>query len=418
MKMSPMPIQQKLAVLWQYIMAHSRNMILSLILLYALAGMLNTSSLWSAMAGLLLGIVYLVLLWSAKWLLHSGKRTIAVIGIWMLTAFYWIAFDAGELVFALLCYLIAYIVLRLPILVSVLLTLTIITADAAILHMQHVYSSDIIAYSVMHAGIYILFWGTRIKREAAETSKRHYEQLREVHAELEDAHLELQETHRELESATNRLLHFAVLEERSRISHDLHDSIGHGLTSVIVQLQALPYMMKMDAVEAETALRTVLEVARGCLQEVRFVVHQMSIDKTGLGLIALRSLVKQVQEQVEFHISFSVNGRTGKWESTISELLYRILQEALTNVIRHAQASRVDITVSDHTGKLTMIVTDNGGWTGADQNYSGFGLSGIKARCERAGGSLKILTAEPHGMKLVIQVPMALGKTEMKGEEE
>ncbi|MET3211861.1 UNVERIFIED_CONTAM: apolipoprotein N-acyltransferase [Paenibacillus sp. PvR008] len=141
--MSLMPIQQKLAALWQYIVAHSRNMILSLILLYALVGMFKTSSLWSAMAGVLLGIVYLVLLWSAKWLLHSGKRMIAVIGIWMLTAFYWIAFDAGELVFALLCYLIAYIVLRLPILRSVLLTLAIITADAVILHMQHVYSSDI-----------------------------------------------------------------------------------------------------------------------------------------------------------------------------------------------------------------------------------------------------------------------------------
>ncbi|WP_431091237.1 sensor histidine kinase [Paenibacillus sp. 8b26] len=98
--------------------------------------------------------------------------------------------------------------------------------------------------------------------------------------------------------------------------------------------------------------------------------------------------------------------------------MYRILQEALTNVIRHVQASRVDITVTEHTGKLTMIVTDNGGWTGANQNHSGFGLSGMKARCERAGGSLEILTADPHGMKLVIQVPTAVGKTEMKGEEE
>ena len=79
---------------------------------------------------------------------------------------------------------------------------------------------------------------------------------------------------------------FAVLEERSRISRDLHDSIGHGLTSVIVQLQALPYIMKAEAAEADISLKTALVVARRCLQDVRTVVHQMAVDEAGLGLVA------------------------------------------------------------------------------------------------------------------------------------
>ncbi|MGE7887610.1 ATP-binding protein [Bacillus cereus] len=89
-----------------------------------------------------------------------------------------------------------------------------------------------------------------------------------------------------------------------------------------------------------------------------------------------------------------------------SESLYRILQEALTNVIRHAHASHVEVVVSESEGVLVMSVTDNGIWANKNTILSGLGLPSMKARSERAGGTLQIHAVHPHGLKLVVSIPL------------
>ncbi|TCZ79301.1 sensor histidine kinase [Paenibacillus albiflavus] len=413
-----MQIKWQPTALWQYMLDHVRTIILSFILLYIFVGTGKAATYLEWVVGLLVGCVYFALLWLPGWLRVTRTRSAAVIGTWMLTAFYWVMFDAERIAVALVFYLVGYTVLWLPIQLSVLLTGAMIAADAAIFFMLKGQLDIILVYTIAHASTYVLFWGVRVKREATEASKRHYQQLREVHAELEQAYKELQQTHRELEEATVRLLRFAVLEERSRISRDLHDSIGHGLTSVIVQLQALPYIMKMDAGEADISLKTALEVARRCLQDVRTVVHQMAVDEEGLGLVALQSLVKQAREQGDLDIALTVDGSFSKWSSEIYESLYRILQEALTNVFRHANASRVDVEVSESDGELTMTVTDDGIWTDSNPIFPGFGLSSMKARSERVDGVLRIEPVDPHGLRLVVKIPLHVkdGLTEGEGK--
>ncbi|MGD8189333.1 sensor histidine kinase [Brevibacillus ginsengisoli] len=401
-----MHIKQQLAEAGQFMSNRIRTIFLSFILLYIFVGTMKTASLPDMAAGLLVGVAYLALLWKPGWLREARARTFAVIGIWLLTVLYGVLFDAWSTAVSLVFYLVGYTALRLENNLSVLLTIVIISVDTVIFFLRQEQPNMMIDYLIVSIGIYVLFWGSRMKREATIASKRHYEQLREVHAELEQAHKELQKTHSELEDATVRLLGFAVLEERNRISRDLHDSIGHGLTSVIVQLQALPYIMKTDAAEADVSLKTALEVARRCLQDVRTVVHQMAVDDAGLGLIAVQSLVKQVREQGGLDIALVVNGQVSKWNPEISESMYRILQEALTNVIRHAHASQVEVAVSESEDELTMMVTDDGVWMNGTQISLGFGLSSMKARSERAGGSLWIQQVVPHGMRLIVKMPL------------
>ncbi|PDZ06665.1 sensor histidine kinase [Bacillus cereus] len=402
-----MQIKRQLAALGEYVFNRSRTVILSLLLLYNLfIGIAKVTSFPKLATGLLVICAYLALLWLPERMWGERTRIAFVVGTWMLTAMYWVIFDAENTAVVLILYLVGYIVLRMPTQSSVLLTGAIIAADALVFFLLREETEKLVVYSIVHAGTYVMFWGARLKREAAETSKLHYEQLREVHAELEKAHTKLQQTHQDLEEATVRLLWFAVLEERNRISCDLHDSIGHGLTSVIVQLQALPYILKKDAAEADISLKTTLEVARHCLQDVRTVVHQMAVDEAGLGLIALQSLVKQVREQGRLDIALTIDGSISSLNTEISESLYRILQEALTNVIRHAHASHVDVVVSESEGVLIMSVTDNGIWANNTTILSGLGLSSMKARSERAGGTLRIHTVNPHGLKLVVSIPL------------
>ncbi|WP_188887245.1 sensor histidine kinase [Paenibacillus radicis (ex Gao et al. 2016)] len=392
-------------------------MILSIILLCIMA---ETSIPKHPAAGIIpavaASLIYLTVLWLPDKRFRPRTRSVIVIGTWLLMALYCIWFDAWGTAIAFSFFMTGYTAFRFPFVMSVGQTALFIAGNAIVFYMHDETFNNILLYSVMHAGVYLLLWNARMRRDTNLANKRHYEELQSVYAELEQAHAKLQHTHQELEDATVHLLRYAVVEERSRISRDLHDSIGHGLTSVIVQLQALPYMMKMDAAEAERSLQTVLEVARRCLQDVRSVVRQMAVDEAGLGLVALESLVKQVREQASLSIELFAAEPAAEWPVEVSELLYRVLQEALTNVIRHAEASRVDIAISDEAGHLTMIVTDNGTWTESSSLTSGFGMASMEARCERAGGALRIEQAASHGMRLIVQVPLAGAAGEAGGE--
>ncbi|NUU60729.1 sensor histidine kinase [Paenibacillus agri] len=416
-----MKIKQKRSALLGFLLTHQRKIVLSLILLYTLnvvPQIIVYSSRFPAAGpavGILAVLIYLVLLWLPASIVKAYWRGTMILLSWLMTLLYCQMSSTSVPLIVFVFYLIGYATLRLPLFFSVLLGVMMISGDALIFFLSGVQKNDILVASVLHMGTYIIFWGVRVRREATQSRMLHYEQLQAVHTELEQAHHQLQHTHNELEEATVQLLRYAVLEERTRISRDLHDSIGHGLTSVIVQLQALPFMMKSDAAEGERSLRTVLDVARHCLQDVRSVVRQMATDEARLGFVALQSLVKQVQEQAGLTIELSADEDDHEWGTEISELLYRVLQEALTNVIRHAGASHVEVGIISDDRGLTLTVADNGIWQAATTLQPGFGLTSMEARCERAGGTLTIQGVQPHGMRLVVTLP--LGDEEERQEE-
>ncbi|MBB3072723.1 signal transduction histidine kinase [Paenibacillus baekrokdamisoli] len=132
----------------------------------------------------------------------------------------------------------------------------------------------------------------------------------------------------------------------------------------------------------------------------------MVIDDAGLGLLALKSLIKLVQEQSGLSIPLTVSGTVTQWKPEIAELLYRVLQEALTNVIRHAEASIVEVSVCENEKEITMTLKDDGRCTGDVPPLPGFGLSGMRARCDRAGGSFLIRNCQPHGLMIIAKVPL------------
>jgi len=155
------------------------------------------------------------------------------------------------------------------------------------------------------------------------------------------------------------IVQYAILEERTRISREIHDSIGHGLTSVIVQLQALPFRAQKEPEVIQQTIATVLQVTRECLAEVRTVVHEMADHSKGLGLLALKALVVQVEENSTVAINFNAVQIESDWGEELSVLLYRVLQEALTNVLRNANATEVEVSVLEHAEAITMSVKDS-----------------------------------------------------------
>lgn len=380
-----------------------RSLLLSLLLAFSMIQNLLHIPLHHSLPGALLIVYCIFLLWWPQVIQGYGMiLTAAIIG-GIGTFAVWLGFGLNGSIYVAFLFLISWVTYRLPTIISAVYTILTATVAADILYYVEQYSTEsIITYILASAAVYLMLWGGRTRKETRLLKERHLEQLKTAHQQLENAYEQLNQAHLELKDASERSLHYAVLEERSRIAADIHDSIGHGLTSVIVQLQALPYMVEASPEEANTALRNVTEIARSCLQDVRSVVHEMGPAQHHFTLYELHKLTQDFSEQNELPVFFDASIHEDMTPDQ-SYTLYRILQEALTNVSRHAQATSVSVTLNQYNGNIIMIIRDNG--QAQASITPGFGLATMKGRCEKSGGSLSISPIQPHGLELTVQLP-------------
>ncbi|NOV04329.1 sensor histidine kinase [Paenibacillus planticolens] len=402
-----MQAQQRLSTIIAKVYQKFRVILITGIFIYIIAKTMDSESVLQTGLGIMLTAACMALLWiPAQWKAGS-KHVLMVTALWLANVSYWVLLHGERPAIALMFFLIGYAAYKLPTVHSISLVIAVIATNTALLlMMKQVGFNELLLNALTGAGIYGLFWGARMRREANESSRRHLEELSHMHARLELAYEELQRTHRELEEATARSQRYAVLEERTRIARDIHDSIGHGLTSVIVQLQALPYVIKVEPGNMDQTISNVLDVARNCLKEVRLVVHQMANEDSGNGPTELQNLIRNVQQQSGLPIKFTCAGPMRPWNTGISELMYRLLQEALTNVIRHAEAAKVEIDLYESREMLVLSVKDDGIYTKDTELSPGFGMSGMIARCERIGGSCQFEPCDPHGLGITFKVPL------------
>ncbi len=361
--------------------------------------------------------VYLAFIWIIRYAASVAVKLSIFIGLWLLTIFLWL--DSGQeqgAAYFLIVFLMIYAAFWLPSRLSIIFTACIIGGNIFVLSIHGGNLDTIIGNISIMIGLYVFFSSVRFRREARREAEQNHAELAKMHEQLEQAHGELQKAHAELQEASVLSLRYAVLEERTRIARDIHDSIGHELTSVIVQLQSLPYILKSSKEDSEQVIQNVLTVARECLQEVRSVVHQMGRSESLVGLTALRGLIHQVEERSGLHVSLDTAGLSEEsWPQHVSETIYRILQEGLTNTIRHAHADQAAVVLSNDETHLYLTITDDGQFTG--NLTCGFGLTGMKERAEIAGGSLSFSAVQPSGLQIELALPLTITNKEKKDEQ-
>src|SRR6266581_397750 len=249
--------------------------------------------------------------------------------------------------------------------------------------------------------LYFCIRAINIYKESYRLTQRHVQ-------ELAEAHRELQQTHAALQEASVHSMRYAALAERTRLARDMHDGLGHQLTSLIVQLQALEIMLPGDPAQAANAVPAMLEIARKAMAEIRLAVRDWSEDESGLGLIALKGLVSQSAAHSHLALEFHQDDDLSDLPVEMSVALYRILQEALTNIMRHAEATLASIQVQEHYQQVILTVSDNGHYTEHTPLTPGFGIKGIMERSQSLGGSCTISQNQPHGLKLQVMLPNTL----------
>lgn len=218
--------------------------------------------------------------------------------------------------------------------------------------------------------------------------------------------VELEDAHRQLRAYAMQVESLAVAEERNRLAREIHDSLGHYLTAMTMQLQAAGKLVTKDPERAGESIAKAEEMARDSLAEVRRAVDALRtspIDTTTLDT-AIGELVKNLQDS-GIVATFTVEGQIQSLPVPIKASLYRAAQEGLTNVFKHASASVVEVKLVYEPEQVALSITDNG--TGSrGQKIEGFGLVGLRERMALLGGLLDANDVPGGGFRLYVAVPL------------
>jgi signal transduction histidine kinase len=193
--------------------------------------------------------------------------------------------------------------------------------------------------------------------------------------------------------------------ERKRLARELHDETGQALTSILLGLGSLEDSLEDDT--ARAAVKNVRDLVVSTLQSVRQLAVELRpkvLDDFGL-VPALERLTETLVEQSDLEIEF-LSRIDDRLPEEVETALYRIVQEALTNVVKHANARQVSIVLARNDRVVTALIEDDGrGFDPAATREGGFGLEGMRERVALLGGTLKVESRKNAGTTLKVEVP-------------
>jgi len=206
--------------------------------------------------------------------------------------------------------------------------------------------------------------------------------------------------------AANEQLISAHAEERRRIRRELHDGLGPTLAELAMQIETAHYLVNDRPAEARLLLDELATRARATIDEVRDIVHHLrppALDEPGL--LPLIHEVAARGERAGLHISVHGPATLPTLPAAAEVAAYRIVQEAVTNVLRHAGAQSCAITLGLSTHALQLEIDDDGLGLGPNES-AGMGLRSIRERVEEIGGQLRIASGAGLGTRLSIRLPL------------
>lgn len=259
------------------------------------------------------------------------------------------------------------------------------------------FSSNIV--NVMFV-IYGAFVGGLIRksRRAKETIAIQYEQLNESHEALQAAHRQLRQYAEQVEELT-------VIRERNEIAREIHDTVGHKMTALIVQLQVAGEMVGRDQDRSKEVLTVCEQLTRDALHEVRVSVRTLKEGFEGISYQEdLEELLKEFSSMTRMQTQLILNGDATVIPTSLQSTIKRIVQEGLTNAKKHGNADTCIVKIHINEREIHVEIKDDG--KGEKNIIPNFGLINMKERVEEHGGSFKIKSTEGEGFGIAILLPL------------
>lgn len=215
------------------------------------------------------------------------------------------------------------------------------------------------------------------------------ERVKALNQELDAANTSLQAANERLRQYALTSEAMAETRERNRLAREIHDTLGHTLTGIISSLDACLTLIRISPEAAKSQIEKTQKVAREGMKDVRRSVNALRPDKLErLSLEeAIRQMVQEMKDASGADIRLSVEIGDGAIAEDEAEAVYRIVQESVTNALRHGGADRIEISISRVYDQLEIQVQDNG--TGCSDIKPGFGLRHMKERLDLLNGTLR-----------------------------
>ncbi len=221
---------------------------------------------------------------------------------------------------------------------------------------------------------------------------------------------ELKIANQKLREYALRIENQATLEERNRIAREIHDSLGHSLTALNLQLETAVKLWQSNPQKAQEFLSRAKELGSKSLQDVRHSVSAMrshpwegkSLQQSILKLIEDCQHSTGIKPTYQIHLNHPL-------PTEVSSAVYRIIQESMTNISKYAHASRIDIYLVSTPNQVLLQVADNGVGFDPQQKTTGFGLQSMRDRTLALDGEFAIATAPNQGCQIEVKIPLHSG---------
>jgi signal transduction histidine kinase len=258
--------------------------------------------------------------------------------------------------------------------------------------------AQVLAFAVLYAAVDVLLAAfTLVTRRAAEQQARNGTLLGELEA-----------ANREVEAYSRRVGRLAAGEERHRLARELHDSVTQTVFSMNLTAQSAALLLPRDRAAAVTQLVRLQDLARSALAEIRALGSELSadeVDEDGL-VSALQRHLGERGLPDGLTVSFDVDGEEAQGSLSAAEehALFRIVQEALNNTVKHAQAGGAAIRLRLSPPRRLEIVDDGRGFdVEATRNAGGLGLQGMRERAREIGWSFTVISSPGAGVCIVVE---------------
>ena len=245
--------------------------------------------------------------------------------------------------------------------------------------------------------------GPAVNRALREAAERHERQ----HAE--------ERLRRSLDQlrALTKYLQYVREEERTRIAREVHDELGQALTGLKLDLSILATGLAKLSPELHAKSQTMIGHIDTTIQTVRRIATELRpgiLDSLGL-VAALEWQANEFQMRSGIRCKVTSTVSDAQWPPDLQTVFFRIFQETLTNVIRHAKAKQVDVRLQEQNGSLVMAVRDNGRGISPEELAStrSLGLVGMRERAMLIGGEVTLTGAPGKGTTVTLRVPLPKG---------
>lgn len=255
-------------------------------------------------------------------------------------------------------------------------------------------SIDYIVLNIfIYSAIYIIL--TALKKNSYKVSELEnlYDDVRRYSYELENAK-------KQVEAYSKRVEELVQLEERNRISEEIHDTIGHRLTALLIQMEAGIRVMDIDRLKGRQLIMESRDSLRESIDVLRETVRGMKPKAYRNYLASIEDMIREFKKRTGVSAQLLVSGNPVKLYPGVELVLYKNIQEALTNSLKHGKSSNIEVMIKYVENAVVLIIKDDG--TGCSKIEKGMGIQGMEERTGFIGGSIRFFSSEGFTVECIV----------------